>query len=156
IDSGSLGFHRSPAEQARIKHVFLSHTHMDHVASLPIFLENAYTGGSDAVTVHGSAATLRCLQSDLFNGRLWADFIPLSRPEAPFMKLAPLTPGRPVEVAGLRITPVPVHHVVPTFGFVIEDESAAVVVSSDTGPTEELWVRANALAHLEAVILEAS
>jgi ribonuclease BN (tRNA processing enzyme) len=156
IDAGSLGFHGSPCEQARIKHVLLSHTHMDHVASLPIFVENLYTGGNDPVTVYGSEEVLHSVQSDLFNGRVWPDFIGLSRPEAPFLKLSTLTPGRPVEVAGLRITPVSVHHAVPTLGFLIEDESAALVISSDTGPTEELWARANALPHLKGVILEAS
>src|SRR6516165_8193089 len=52
IDAGSLGFFRAPREQARIKHVLLSHTHIDHLASLPIFLDNAYKETS-VVTVHG-------------------------------------------------------------------------------------------------------
>lgn len=156
IDAGSLGFHGTPAEQARVRHVFLSHTHIDHIASLPIFLENAYAGGADPVTIHGSAEVLACLQSDLFNGRVWADFIELSRTQAPFLKLAPLKAGRPVEVAGLRLTPVPVHHAVPTFGFVIEDAAAAVVFTSDTGPTQEIWDRANALPSLKGVFLEAT
>ena len=51
VDAGSLGFYLSPQEQARIRHVFLSHTHIDHVASLPIFVENAYEGKADCVRV---------------------------------------------------------------------------------------------------------
>src|SRR6516225_762835 len=78
IDAGSLGFFRTPREQARIKHVLLSHSHMDHIASLPLFLENAY-GGPGVVTVHGSEWVLSCLQSDLFNDRVWPNFIRPSR-----------------------------------------------------------------------------
>src|SRR5262245_8376441 len=40
IDAGSLGLYGSPQDQSRVRHVFLTHAHMDHVASLPIFLEN--------------------------------------------------------------------------------------------------------------------
>ena len=45
VDAGSLGFYGTPREQARIRHVFLTHTHIDHIASLPIFVENAYEIG---------------------------------------------------------------------------------------------------------------
>jgi ribonuclease BN (tRNA processing enzyme) len=153
IDAGSLGFFRTPREQARIKHVLLSHSHIDHIASLPLFLENAY-GEPSVVTVHGSEWVLNCLQSDLFNDRVWPDFIRLSRKDAALLKTAVLTPLVPVQLDGLTITPVPVDHLVPTVGFLVEDATTAVAISSDTGPTEEIWRRANALPNLRAVFLE--
>jgi ribonuclease BN (tRNA processing enzyme) len=153
IDAGSLGFFRTPQEQARIKHLLLSHSHIDHIASLPIFLENVY-GEPHVVTVHGSEWLLNCLQSDMFNDRIWPDFIRISAQGTPFLKTSVLTPLVPLKLEGLTITPVPVDHVVPTFGFLVEDATTAVVISSDTGPTEELWHRANALPNLKAVFLE--
>jgi cAMP phosphodiesterase len=156
LDAGCLGLYRDPQEQARVKHVFLSHAHIDHLAALPVFMENAYEAGGDCVTVYGSAAVLDALQRDVFNGRIWPDMIALSRTEGPFLQLETLEAGRPVTVAGLRVTPVPVNHVVPTFGFIIEDAAAAVVIPSDTGPTYEIWERANRLPHLKAVFLEAT
>lgn len=156
IDAGSLGFYGSAYEQARIKHILISHTHIDHIASLPIFVENAYEGKPDCVTVHGSAVVLDCLRQDLFNDRVWPDFISMSTPEAPFLKLETLEPYKTVELEGLHITPVPVNHVVPTLGFVVEQKESAVVITSDTGPTDEIWARANATPHLKAVFLEAA
>jgi ribonuclease BN (tRNA processing enzyme) len=156
LDAGSLGLHRTPGEQARVRHVLVSHTHLDHLASLPMLLDNVYQGGSDCVTVYGNDAVLDCLGRDVFNDRLWPDFIRLSGERPPFLRLERLEPGRPVDLDGLRITPVPVDHVVPTLGFVVEDGSAAVVFPSDTGPTEEIWRRANAAANLRAVFLEAT
>lgn len=154
LDAGSLGFYRNAQDQARIRHVLLSHTHIDHIASLPIFVENAYEGRPDCVTVHGTAVVLDCLQRDLFNDRVWPDFFRLSRPEAPFLRVAELKPGIPIELDGLRITPVPVDHVVPTVGFIVEDQAGAVVFSSDTGPTDEIWQRANDLPNLKGAFLE--
>jgi cAMP phosphodiesterase len=155
IDAGGIGF-RSLDEQARIQHIVLSHSHMDHVASLPIFVENAYAAQAGCVTVHASNEVLDCLRRHFFNDRVWADLIRLGKPDAPFLQFSPLQAHQPLEVAGLRITPVPVDHTVPTFGFIVEDRDAAVAFSSDTGPTQEIWRRANQAPNLKAVFLEVS
>ena len=54
IDAGCLGYVGTPQEQAAIKHVLLTHSHIDHVGSLPVFLENAFEGKRDCVTVHAT------------------------------------------------------------------------------------------------------
>jgi ribonuclease BN (tRNA processing enzyme) len=154
IDAGSLGLYGRPAQQAQVKHLFLSHTHLDHLASLPMFLDTVYRGDGDCPTVYGSDAVLECLRRDLFNDRLWPDFIRISTTRPPYLKLQRIEPGQAVAADGLRITPVEVNHPVPTLGFIVEDAHAAVVVSSDTGPTEAIWERANQLPHLKAVLLE--
>jgi ribonuclease BN (tRNA processing enzyme) len=156
IDAGSLGLYGSPQRQAAIKHVLISHTHIDHTATLPIFIENAYEGQSDCVTIHGSDDVLSSLRRDMFNDRTWPDFVALSEGDLRLLRLERLEPGRPLEVDGLKITPIPVNHVVPTLGFVIEDDHSAVVIASDTAPTELLWQRANEAPHLNAVFLEAA
>jgi ribonuclease BN (tRNA processing enzyme) len=156
VDAGGLGFYGTPQEQARVKHVLISHLHIDHIASLPIFVENAYEGKGECVTIHACADVLDGLRRDVFNDRVWPDFMKLSRDHAPFLKLEPLEPGRTVELEGLRVTPAFVNHVVPTLGFVVADATAAVAFPSDTGPTDEIWRHANAAANLKAVFLEAT
>lgn len=157
IDAGSLGLYGTPRDQARIRHVLISHTHIDHTATLPVFLENAFEASSNCVTIHGSDDVLDGLRRDTFNDRAWPDFVDLSRDSrTPFLKLSRLEPFRPVELEGLTITPVPVDHVVPTLGFVVTDGATSVVIASDTGPTESLWRVANSAPGLAAVFLEAS
>ena len=156
IDAGSLGFWADPVAQARVRHVLITHTHADHIASLPIFVENAYEGGTDCVTVHASEVVLEGLRLDVFNDRVWPDFLKLSEknPKAPFLKVAALEPGVPLEIEGLRFTPVPVDHLVPTLGLVVEAPGVSVVVPSDTGPTQAIWDHAARLPDLQAVFLE--
>jgi ribonuclease BN (tRNA processing enzyme) len=156
IDAGALGLLHPVEAQARVRHVVVTHSHIDHVATLPVFLENIYSGAADAVTVHATAPVLDSLRQDLFNDRLWPDFVALSRPEAPFVRLSVLEPGRPVVLDGLRVTPVPVRHVVPTVGLLIDDGTSAALFSSDTAPTDAVWDVANATPHLKAVFLEAT
>jgi ribonuclease BN (tRNA processing enzyme) len=156
IDAGALGFYGGPLEQAAIRHVFVSHSHIDHLASLPIFLENVAGLNQNPVTLHASEAVQECLRLDVFNNRLWPNFLEMTLNDKPFVSLETIKSGEPVEVEGLRITPVAVHHAVPTLGFIIEDQSVALVICSDTGPTEEIWKLARKTPNLKAVFLEAT
>ncbi len=154
IDAGSLGLSLTTAAQARIKHVFLSHSHIDHTASLPIFIDNVNEMGGSGVRIYGSQAVLDCLRQDIFNDRVWPDYSRFIPSNEAFFELVRLDPGRTVDLGELRVTPVPVDHLVPTFGFVIEDRNAAVIITSDTGPTEAIWHYANKTPNLKAVFLE--
>lgn len=158
IDAGVLGLLSPLAAQRQVRHVFLSHSHLDHMATLPIFIDNVYLHGPECPTVWSSPLTQQTLQQDIFNDRLWPDMIRLSGEESPFLKLETLTPEQPVEVEGLRITPIELQHVVPTFGFLVEElaTKAAVLFVSDTGPTERIWEIANQTPGLKGVFLEAS
>jgi cAMP phosphodiesterase len=157
IDAGGIGFHGSLADQARIRHVFLTHSHIDHLASLPIFLDNVHNAYPECVCVHGGEAVLDCLRRDVFNDRLWPDFVRISRERRPpYLRLSQLEDGRPVEAEGLRVTPVAVDHAVPTFAFIVEGADAAAAVVTDTAPTRAVWERCRRTANLKAVFLEAS
>lgn len=156
IDAGALGLFQSSDEQSRIRHVFITHTHIDHIASLPLFVDNIYRAAPECVVVHGSESVLECLREDIFSKRLWAEYLKLGPAEAPFLRLSLLRPGETVEVENLRLTPIAVDHTVPTLGLIIEDGQSAILIPSDTGPTEEIWERAGRLPNLKAVFLEAS
>ncbi len=158
IDAGALGLLSPMSAQRRVRHVFLSHSHLDHLVTLPIFIDNVYTPGPECPTVWGHPHTLDTLRNDLFNDRLWPDMIRLSGEESPFLNLKELVDEQPVEVEGLRITPVALKHVVPAYGFMIEElaTGAAVLFVSDTGPSDRIWEVANQCPGLKAVFLEAS
>ena len=156
IDAGSLGFYGTPQDQEAIRHVFLTHSHIDHTASLAIFVENAWTPTDDCPRVYGSPETLDAVQKHIFNDALWPDFIALSKKMYPFLALCPLKDETPVNADDLRITPVRVNHVVPTVGYVIRDGESAVIFGGDSGPTNRLWEVAHHTEGLRAVFLEAS
>jgi ribonuclease BN (tRNA processing enzyme) len=156
IDAGTLGLLGDLNSQLHVRDVFLSHSHMDHIASLPIFLDAVSGEPGKCVTCHGSKATLDTLRRHVFNDLLWADFDRLASKGPPLVRFSILRPGQVIDVAGLRVTPIEVDHVVPTFGFLIEAPGASVAISSDTGPTEAIWRAARDDAHLKAVFLEAS
>jgi ribonuclease BN (tRNA processing enzyme) len=155
IDAGCLGFHGNPHEQEAIRHVFLTHSHCDHTASLPIFVENAWTPTGKCPRIYGLPETLDAVQRHIFNEVMWPDFIALSRKMHPFLRLCPLRVEVPVQAGGLWIMPVAVNHLVPTVGYVVSDGQTAIIVSGDTGPTTRLWEVAHNTAGLQAIFLEA-
>ena len=104
IDAVSLGLYGSPADQGRVKHVFLTHAHMDHVGSLPIFLENVSDDSANCPVIHAPQVVLDVIHTDVLNDRLFPDFVRLSLDGPPLVRLEPLTPGTPVHVAGLSVT----------------------------------------------------
>jgi ribonuclease BN (tRNA processing enzyme) len=156
IDAGGIGLISDVARQSRVRDVFLTHCHLDHIASLPFFLDNVFSSSPDGINLYAGRDTLDALASHLFNGLIWPDFLNLKRGGEAYVRQIELVPGRPVEVGDLTLTPIGVDHVVPTLGFLIEKDGVAVGIPSDTGPTEEFWARATEVENLRAVLLEAS
>jgi cAMP phosphodiesterase len=106
--------------------------------------------------VYGSDAVREALLRDVFNDRVWPDLIRLSHDESPFLRFKALLEQEPVVIEGITMTPVLLNHVLPTFGYIVEDEKSAVAIISDTSPTDAVWRVAAAKPHLKAVFLEAA
>ncbi len=156
VDAGALGT-TGLDRQRNVRHVLITHSHVDHVATLPMFVENAFSSGQQPVVVHGHPETLDCLRRDVFNDRIWPDYFRIADIEGEnVVEFHPLEAEKTVELAGLRVTPVPVDHIVPTFGYVVEDGSAAVVFGGDSGPTERIWQVARSTRNLRAAFIETS
>ena len=96
IDAGAIGLLADLQRQQRVRHVFITHEHLDHIATLPIFLENVYEPGPDCVELLASRAVLDFLHEDMFNGRVWPDFFDLSRPSDAFVRTTALEPMQPI------------------------------------------------------------
>lgn len=156
IDAGALGLLADLGRQERVAHVFLTHEHIDHVATLPVFLENVFHPGPDCVELLAAEDVLEFVHRDIFNGRVWPDFFALSRGTDRFVRGTVLQPGAAVVRAGLTVTPVPVAHCIDTLGLLVDDGRTAVAFPSDTGPTEAIWELAAACPRLRAVFLEVS
>jgi cAMP phosphodiesterase len=153
IDAGSLGFAEIDLQRG-VQSVFLSHSHLDHTASLPMFLDNVYQPGPDCPTVYASETVIDVLKRNFFNDAVWPDIDVLSQQRTPFAHFIPIRDSQPIGVDGLFITPVSLDHCVPTFGFVVDDGTSAVALVSDTSPTTAIWKLVAANPRVKAVFLE--
>lgn len=156
IDAGGIGELAPLSRQFQIEDVFLTHAHLDHTATLPVFLDNVFNPGPECVRLHGLSATLQVLQQDMFNNRLWPDFVALSTPQNRFLEMRDFEPEQTVAAAHLKLTPVLLRHVIPTVGYLVSDGRSTVAFISDTLPTDRIWELARGCPDLKAVFLEVS
>ena len=64
-------------------------------------IQNVSDDSADCPTVYAPAEVLEVVRGDLLNDRVFPDFERLSAAGPPLVRLEMLTPGRPVQVAGL-------------------------------------------------------
>jgi ribonuclease BN (tRNA processing enzyme) len=156
LDAGSLSQVLSIERQQKIQTILLTHSHMDHTSSLPFFIENVFGKLRESVDVYASPATIYALRRHLFNNDTWPDFTRLPNHLLPVVRFHDLEDEVPIVVAGVKFTPIAVSHLVPTFGFLIENDDAKILWSSDTGPTQRLWEIANRTEGLGGIWIDTS
>jgi ribonuclease BN (tRNA processing enzyme) len=156
VDAGTVGSALFLPEQQRIRQILLSHLHFDHVKGLPTLGDNLVGITAPPVLLRSIPEVLDGLRRYVFNEELYPDFFKLPTPDHPVFSTRPLAIGRPNDVGGLAVTPVPVNHLVPTIGFLIRDGNSSVLYSGDTYQTEELWKAAANEQTLKAAFIETS
>jgi cAMP phosphodiesterase len=158
VDAGNLGFALDLQQQERVRHIVLTHTHMDHIALLPIFIDEVFSRLSSAVQVYALPEAIATLRKCVFNDAIWPNFekIMLVNGHGPALEFLALQPKVAIKLAGLSVTPIPVNHTIPTVGMLVEDDHAAVIYSSDTYVTNDLWEVASATKRLKAIFVDVS
>jgi len=156
LDAGSITQALSIEEQRAIRRVVLTHSHLDHTASIPFLIENTFGEPQQTMEILATPQVMHTLKNHLFNNDTWPDFTRIPNDMLPALRITEVTPRQPFEINGLRLTAIPVRHTVPTHGYLVEDAGGTVLFTSDTGPTREVWEVANRTANLLAVIVELS
>ena len=160
VDAGSGVGELTLDEMAGIRHVFLTHSHLDHVGFLPLLLDTLFdrlsAPGQSPLTVYAQPITLQALRSHIFNWVIWPDFTELPSAAQPVVHLAPMEPGETRALGGRTITMVAGHHAVPTVGYHLDNGRVALAFSSDCTTNDILWQGLNARQRLDHLIVEAA
>lgn len=154
LDAGSGVGDLSLAELTRIDHVFVTHSHLDHVTSIPFLVDTVGGMRAKPITVHATAPTIEILRNHLFNWSIWPDFTEIPSAEAPFMRYEEVELGRTVRLDGRAFTPIPAVHTVPAIGYHLDSGGGSLVFTGDTGPNDELWKVVNRISNLKVLIIE--
>jgi len=154
IDAGTGVGDLSINELAQIDHIFVTHSHMDHVATIPFIVDTVGWMRERPLTVHATRETLAILREHLFNWKLWPDFTQIPDAQNPVMRYEALELGAAVALNGRRITPLPANHVVPAVGYHLDSGKASLVYTGDTTTNDALWPIVNGIGNLKYLIIE--
>ena len=160
IDAGTGVGDLTLDELVRIDHIFLSHSHLDHVLAVGLLADSVArrraAAGRAPIAVHALPATLDALRAHVFNGVIWPDFTRLPSPQHPVLRFEPIAVGQRLELGARQLEVLPALHIVPAVGFALSACHAAAagawVYSGDTGPNPALWQRLKTLRVATLVI----
>ncbi|HKX84261.1 MAG TPA: 3',5'-cyclic-nucleotide phosphodiesterase [Pyrinomonadaceae bacterium] len=154
FDAGSLAMATSAEQKAQIRDVVLTHAHLDHIAGLPLFIDDLFATLDKPVRIHASAEVIAVLERDIFNWHVYPRFSELSNKNGAVMEYRTFRPGVEFGVGNLKVTPIEVNHKVPTTGFVVSNGAGTIALTGDTASMDGFWHTVNAISGLSAILIE--
>jgi len=154
IDAGSLAMAASAVQKKQIRDIVLTHAHLDHIAGLPLFIDDLFAALDVPVCVHALPEVIATLERDIFNWEIYPRFSELKNQNGAVMKYEPFAVGDEFAVRHLRLKSIAVNHKVSTVGFVVSDGQTKFALSGDTAEISEFWQVLNAEENLSALLVE--
>ncbi len=154
FDAGSLGMAATPEHRTNLRDIVVSHAHLDHIAGLPLFIDDLFAILKEPVRIHASPDVIEVLEDHVFNWKIYPRFFELENQFGPVMEYFEFEPNRRFEVRHLSVHPIEVNHRVPSCGFVIDDGRSVIATTGDTAPTDIFWEQVGRTDNISAVLVE--
>ncbi|MFN0279842.1 MAG: MBL fold metallo-hydrolase [Pyrinomonadaceae bacterium] len=154
IDAGSLAFSCSDLQRRRVRDIVLTHTHLDHIAGLPMFIDDLFATLTEPIRIHATKEVVEILERDVFNWAVYPRFSELMNKHGRVIEYRLFKQGSQFEAQHLTIKSVAVNHKVAACGYVVFDGNAAIGITGDTAETHDVWSTLNALPKLNALLIE--
>ncbi len=145
IDAGTGVGDLTLDEMRRIDHLFLTHSHLDHIAALPLMVDSVASMRTQPLVIHALAGTIDALKNHIFNNVIWPDFACIPTVEAPFIRYSEIKIGQTLHIMGKDFEVLPAVHTVPAVGYSVSAGAGCWVYSGDTERNPAFWERVNQL-----------
>ncbi len=154
VDAGTGINTLSLDEMAAIRHIFLTHTHLDHIACLPLMVDSIFSRIDEPIVIHAQQRTIDVLREHVFNWAIWPDFASLPTEGSPVIRYRPIESGETCEIDGRVFEAIGVNHIVPTVGYRVSTATGAFAFSGDTTSNRGFWEALNAHDSLDLLFVE--
>jgi cAMP phosphodiesterase len=154
IDAGCLAFSCTDLQRQQVRDIILTHTHLDHVAGLPIFVDDMFASLTEPIVVHATAEMVDILETHLFNWALYPRFSELKNSNCNVLEYRIFDRGSAFDVGNHHVKSCAVNHKVSANGYIISRGNSSIAVTGDTAQTDEIWQLCNETENLSAVFVE--
>lgn len=141
------------SERSAIRDIVLTHAHLDHIAGLPLFIDDQFSELTEAVRIHATAEVIEILERDIFNWSVYPRFSELQNSHGKVMEYRQFAQGESFQVGELLFESLEVNHKVPCSGFIISDDSSSIAITGDTWSMDSFWT-ALSRRKLSALLIE--
>ncbi|MBD3809928.1 MAG: MBL fold metallo-hydrolase [Sulfuricurvum sp.] len=157
IDAGNL-INTFGDDVFTIEHIFLTHSHLDHIIDIPFLADLFVTQKSISLKIYGLKATLDDLRQFIFNHRVWPNFeeIALIGHTNKTIELIELDLEKPYAVDGITLTPFKTDHTEGSCGYMIEKNNSAILFTADTYKCSRIWELIDEHPRIHTLIIEVS
>jgi len=156
IDAGTGLGDLSLEAMASIRHIFLTHSHLDHVTSIPFLVDTIFDKIKQPIIIYGLAETIDALKKHIFNNIIWPDFSRLPNAESPVMQYKVMQPGEVTKINQRKIEMIAVNHIVPAVGYRLESATGSFAFSGDTTSNDNFWQALNQHSSLDLLLVESA
>jgi ribonuclease BN (tRNA processing enzyme) len=145
VDAGTGVGDLTLDEMRRVDDVLLTHSHLDHVAALPLMVDSVAAQRKAPLKIHALAGTIQALRAHIFNDVIWPDFSRIPTLASPFVSFHEIKVGQTLQFGGKAVEVLPAVHTVPAAGFAITAGNGCWVFTGDTERNAAFWKRVNQL-----------
>lgn len=156
LDAGAVTEFLDDDQLRKIKHILVTHTHLDHIKDLVFIVDELVMMGEFNIDLISVKQILEIISDNLFNNRLWPDFTVIPSETNAIIKLREIALEQYTEINGIIVKPVLMTHTVYTVGYVIKEGDKGFMFTSDTGPTKRFWEVAQKEEGIEFIISDVS
>lgn len=139
-----------------VQHIFLTHSHMDHIAGLPLLADSMFGVHEEPIVVHAQQKTIKALKAHIFNWVIWPDFSELPNKKNPCLRFEVMQPGDKMVIGKREIEMIAVNHTVPGVGYCVQSPKGAAAFSGDTTTNDTLWAALNRYDKLDLLFVESA
>lgn len=154
LDAGTGIGDLSIQDLTKIDHIFLTHSHVDHILGIPLIADTLQGKRIKTIYVYALKETIQSIKQHIFNWELWPDFTVLPSKQSPCITFITIHVGQSVCFNNRTITAIPVDHAVPGVGYLVDSGDASLVYSGDTTSHPPFWAALNQAKHLKYLIIE--
>lgn len=157
IDAGNV-LNALENETKDINHIFLTHSHADHIADLPFIIETFFEERSSPLTIYALEETIDVLQKHSFNNKIWPDFtkIKLLKNDNFSLILKPIKINETINIHNYFIKAIHAEHIDGSCGYIVTKKNQSFIISGDTYINPILWEEINNNKTIKSLIIECS
>jgi len=158
IDAGNI-IESMGDECCRLEHIFITHTHFDHIIDLPFIIESYFEHREKPLKIYALKENIQILQKYLFNWSIWPDFVQIVHngdKDESALQLIPIEYEESIYINDIEITPIFANHSTPACGFKIKRNDHSFLFSGDTYVNDKLIERINMDMSISSLLIDVS